>query len=139
MRIIILKRRKMRKLKLIVMVAFSIVFISNVIQAQTIKQDQHLDNKDYNKQMRVNEKDLNLLDGQKEPYREIINRHDKKQKEILDGFTDKKERQEKMKQAEISRNKELKNVLTEEQFERYLKLDAEKQKEIKQETKKKQD
>jgi len=129
----------MRKLKLIVMVAFSIVFISNVIQAQTIKQDQHLDNKDYNKQMRVNEKDLNLLDGQKEPYREIINRHDKKQKEILDGFTDKKERQEKMKQAEISRNKELKNVLTEEQFERYLKLDAEKQKEIKQETKKKQD
>jgi hypothetical protein len=120
----------MKNLRLAVIAIIAIVLVSNVLHAQNIEQAQDVDKKVEKKQSRVDEKQLDLLVGQEEPYNRIMNQHDEKMNEILDSYTDEKERDEKIKQAEQSRNKQLKEVLTEEQFNKYLELELEKKKEL---------
>jgi type III secretory pathway component EscR len=125
---------QMKKIKLFALALFSMFLLTNFAQAQNIKQEQ-VSSKEVNKQARVDEKQLNLLTGQQEPYREIIKKHDKKQQEILDSYPNKNEQDAKLREAENERNKELKNLLSEEQYNKYLELDAENKKVVAKEPK----
>ena len=125
----------MKKLKLAAIAIISLILLTNVIQAQELNQKPI--NKEAKKQAKVDEKQLGLLVGQQEPYRQIIQKHDKETQKILDSYSNEKERNEKMKEADEARNKELKSLLTEDQYNKYLKLEAENMQEIKKETKNK--
>jgi lipopolysaccharide export LptBFGC system permease protein LptF len=110
----------MKKIKLILALAFLFAISSNVATAQATDKKAEM-----KEQMKAAKEKLALTAEQEPKFMEISKKYALKMKELKDGNQDKREKFKSVKEIQSQKNEEIKTVLSEDQFKTYLQMQEE--------------
>jgi lipopolysaccharide export LptBFGC system permease protein LptF len=110
----------MKKIKLVLALAFLFAISSNVASAQATDKKAEM-----KEQMKAAKEKLALTAEQEPKFMEISKKYALKMKEVKDGNQNKREKFKAIKEIQSQKNEEIKVVLSEEQFKTYLQMQEE--------------